>query len=208
MRGGTDLELQAQEAAGGQEAPHPLSTSLHPSPISFLRSRLPLPLLSASPFPQVLVVEDDIVNCTISRQLLELLSCRVTLTRNGRDALDLMRGGTDLELQAQEAAVAAAGGAEEGAEVAPQFDLVLMDLNMPVMDGIKAVEQFREWEELAEPRRQATLIFAVTANVSDGNMVKCAQKGFDEFLSKPLTPEKLLNRLREVCRRQTIHRAL
>ncbi|CAK9205031.1 unnamed protein product [Sphagnum jensenii] len=79
-----------------------------------------------------------------------------------------------------------------------QFDLVLMDLHMPVMDGTHAVQIFRSWEADQNPPRKRIVIFAVTANSSDADMVKCAQSGFDEFVTKPLTVEKLMDRLKMI----------
>ncbi|CAK9864797.1 unnamed protein product [Sphagnum jensenii] len=79
-----------------------------------------------------------------------------------------------------------------------QFDLVLMDLHMPVMDGTHAVQIFRSWEADQNPPRKRIVIFAVTANSSDADMVKCAQSGFDEFVTKPLTVEKLVDRLKMI----------
>lgn len=60
------------------------------------------------------------------------------------------------------------------------------------------MQQFRDWEELQDPPMKRLTIFALTANVSDRDMVKCAQSGFDEFVSKPLTLEKLLERLKKI----------
>ncbi|CAM6030972.1 unnamed protein product [Sphagnum balticum] len=79
-----------------------------------------------------------------------------------------------------------------------QFDLVLMDLHMPVMDGTHAVQIFRNWEADQNPPRKRIVIFAVTANSNDADMVKCAQSGFDEFVTKPLTVEKLVDRLKMI----------
>lgn len=142
---------------------------------------------------KVLLVEDNVVNRTMGQRLLESLGCQVTVTCNGKEALEVMQGNIG-----EEFSVYQREGILEGEELPPQFDLVLMDLIMPVLDGLRAVEQFRDWESCQTPKRRRMLIFAVTSNVTDGDMVKCAQSGFDEFVSKPLTWDKLIHRLRSV----------
>ncbi|GAQ91844.1 CheY-homologous receiver domain and PAS domain-containing protein [Klebsormidium nitens] len=141
---------------------------------------------------RVLLVEDDVTNRTVGQRLLESLHCEVTVTCNGKEALEAMRGNPEDPFSLSELG--------EDEELPPRFDLVLMDLLMPVMDGLRAVEKFRDEEQDQKPRRKRMLIFALTGNVSDGDMVKCAQSGFDEFVSKPLTVEKLLHRLYGVCK--------
>jgi hypothetical protein len=60
------------------------------------------------------------------------------------------------------------------------------------------VQIFRSWEAHQNPPRKRIVIFAVTANSSDADMVKCAQSGFDEFVTKPLTVEKIVDRLKMI----------
>ncbi|XP_024375476.1 uncharacterized protein [Physcomitrium patens] len=136
---------------------------------------------------KVLLAEDDAVNRKVGQRLLRSLNCDVTVTCNGQEALDVL---------CQVPAWPELPTSDE--VMTPRFDLVLMDLQMPVMDGTHAVQLFREWEELQEPPRKRMTIFALTANVSDRDMVKCAQSGFDEFVSKPLTIEKLIERMRNI----------
>eukprot|EP00850_Spirogloea_muscicola_P014879 SM000110S18886 [mRNA] locus=s110:132515:136658:+ [translate_table: standard] len=141
---------------------------------------------------KVLLVEDNVVNRTMGQRLLESLDCEVTVACNGLEALEILQ---------------AASGDADGASSPPQFDLVLMDLEMPVMDGRRAVASYRQWEEEHQEverdteRRKQTLIFAITASATDGEMMKCAQSGFDEFVSKPLTAEKLCHRMEERSKR-------
>ena len=82
----------------------------------------------------------------------------MTVTCNGKEALEVMRGNPEDPFSVSELG--------EDEELPPRFDLVLMDLLMPVMDGLRAVEKFRDWEEDQKPRRKRMLIFALTGNVS------------------------------------------
>lgn len=82
----------------------------------------------------------------------------MTVTCNGKEALEAMRGNPEDPFSLAELG--------EDEELPPRFDLVLMDLLMPVMDGLRAVEKFRDWEQDQKPRRKRMLIFALTGNVS------------------------------------------
>lgn len=82
----------------------------------------------------------------------------MTVTCNGKEALEAMRGNPEDPFSLSELG--------EDEELPPRFDLVLMDLLMPVMDGLRAVEKFRDEEQDQKPRRKRMLIFALTGNVS------------------------------------------
>jgi len=69
------------------------------------------------------------------------------------------------------------------------YDVVLMDIQMPVMDGYTAVRTIRAWE--TEHRRPATPILALTANASAEDREACLAAGMDGFLVKPLERERL-----------------
>lgn len=71
-----------------------------------------------------------------------------------------------------------------------QYDLVIMDLQMPVLDGYEAVRQIRRWE--AENRRPPTPILALTAYAIDEKIAKSLEGGCNGFLTKPVTKEQLL----------------
>ena len=69
------------------------------------------------------------------------------------------------------------------------FDVVLMDLQMPVMDGFQATQAIRK---LADPRRARLPIIAVTAHALKGDAERCLAAGMDGYLSKPVQREELL----------------
>ena len=110
---------------------------------------------------RVLVVEDNPVNQKVAQKFLERLGCTVWLAGDGAQAV---------EVSARE-----------------QFDLILMDMQMPVMDGISATRAIREREGGA-PR---TPIVALTANVLAGQFQSCLDAGMDDALAKPLDASRL-----------------
>jgi two-component system, sensor histidine kinase and response regulator len=118
---------------------------------------------------RVLLVEDNPVNQEVGMAMLEGLGCQATLAGNGREALT---------------AIAEA-----------RFDLVLMDCQMPELDGYQATRRIRA----DEAQRGAPAgglparlpVVALTAHAMTGNRAACLEAGMDDFLSKPFTQEKL-----------------
>jgi signal transduction histidine kinase/ActR/RegA family two-component response regulator len=121
----------------------------------------------------VLVAEDNAINQTIIDAMLRQLGHRITLVGNGREVLDAL--------------------------ARADFDLVLMDCNMPEMDGIEATRRLR-----ASGLRNATIpIIALTANAMEGDRERCLAAGMDDFVAKPVTMatlraaiDRLLDRVR------------
>ena len=113
---------------------------------------------------RVLLAEDNGVNQVVARNMLKNMGCEFEIVPNGQEAL----------------AAARRGG----------FDLVLMDCQMPVMDGYDATRAIREWEDsLAEPTRVP--IIALTANALVGDAETCLACGMDDHLAKPYTRKQL-----------------
>ena len=119
---------------------------------------------------RVLVAEDNPVNCMVIEGLLGELGLNVTVVGNGEQAVHAIVHGD-----------------------APQ--LVLMDLQMPVMDGYTATEHIRQWE--AEHNKPRVPIVALTADAFEEDRQRCFTVGMDEFLSKPIS----LNALRQALAR-------
>jgi CheY-like chemotaxis protein len=112
---------------------------------------------------RVLVAEDNPVNQKLATRVLEKFGCRVEMAVDGKQAVEKWR--------------------ESG------YDLILMDCQMPELDGYEATAVIRRLEEsLGKPR---TPIVAMTANALDGDREKCLSAGMDDFLSKPVQIEKL-----------------
>ncbi|UTV29790.1 response regulator [Photobacterium atrarenae] len=109
----------------------------------------------------VLVVEDTMVNQKVAQKMLEKLGVSVALADNGRHAIE----------QFQQR----------------QFDLIFMDCQMPVLDGFAATEEIRALEKPGEH----VPIIALTANVVKEERDKCLAAGMDDFVSKPVSQQKL-----------------
>jgi signal transduction histidine kinase/CheY-like chemotaxis protein len=113
---------------------------------------------------RVLVAEDNAVNQTLARRLLEKRGHTVVIAENGRAALDA------LERDA--------------------FDLILMDVQMPVLGGLEAASCIRERERIAGGGLRIPII-ALTANAMAGDRERCIGSGMDEYLTKPIQARDL-----------------
>lgn len=120
------------------------------------------------PDAAILVVEDNLVNQELAKAILAGLECRTTLCADGAEAV------------------------EQFAE--HDFDLILMDCQMPIMDGYTATEKIRALE--FERQRIKTPIIALTAATISGDRERCAAVGMDDFLSKPFIVEDLIDKLK------------
>jgi hypothetical protein len=117
----------------------------------------------------VLVVEDNLVNCKVIQLMLTRLGLTVSLVHDGQQGVDAMtQWGSTMR---------------EHSTARP--DLILMDLNMPVMDGYSATERIRQWE--AAQQRPRTAILALTADAFEEDRLRCMAVGMDDFLVKPIT---------------------
>jgi two-component system sensor histidine kinase/response regulator len=121
----------------------------------------------------VLLAEDNAVNQKLATRLLEKMGHRVTLAADGEEAVRAHAGG--------------------------HFDLVLMDVQMPEMNGFEATARIRE-------REQATgdhvPIIALTAHAIQGDRERCLAAGMDDYLSKPLNAAALAEKLQRVARKE------
>ncbi|MFW5758186.1 MAG: response regulator [Bacteroidota bacterium] len=104
---------------------------------------------------RILLVEDKVVNQKVISLMLQSMQHKVTLAVNGEDALQKYKPGS--------------------------FDLILMDIQMPVMDGITATEKLKEKYKKGLPP-----IVGLSANAFEGDREKYMKKGMDEYLTKPV----------------------
>jgi protein-histidine pros-kinase len=117
----------------------------------------------------VLLVEDNPVNQELATRLLERLSYRVTLANNGAEAVDLFDSS--------------------------HFDVILMDMQMPVMGGIEATEAIRSREMrrswVVSHEVRPVYIIAMTANVMAADRDRCLEAGMNDYVAKPLRSAEL-----------------
>ncbi len=123
--------------------------------------------------PHVLVVDDHALNRYLVCTALARLNWQMAQAGDGRQALEMIRAGA-------------------------RYDLVLMDMDMPVMDGLAATRWIRAWEQ--EQRRPPVSIIALTANFDRDAERQCLGAGMNGFLAKPIDmvvlPQVLLQKLR------------
>ena len=131
---------------------------------------------------RVLLVEDNLVNQTVASRLLERAGCEVVVAGDGQEALD--RFDED------------------------QFDIILMDMQMPVMGGLEATralrarEARRSWAMSSGEWRPVPVI-AMTAHTGDDDRRACMDAGMDDFISKPVKSDQLIALIRKVMDRES-----
>ena len=123
--------------------------------------------------PRVLLVEDDPMNQAVTREVLAGFGMVVDLAADGQQAVELARKAA--------------------------YDLILMDIQMPNMNGFEATRRIR-----ALPNGANQVIIATTANAYQDDRKRCMEAGMDDYLAKPHTPKQVL----EVCARALTKRSL
>ncbi len=119
---------------------------------------------------KILAAEDNAINRRVLSALLENFDCTPIFAEDGRQALDALMAG--------------------------RFDVILMDIQMPEMDGIEVVKRFRQYEtETGAPR---TPVIALTANAMEGDREAYLEAGMDDFVAKPIDPALLLQTIASV----------
>lgn len=111
----------------------------------------------------ILIAEDNVVNQRLAERVLNKLGYEPKIVQNGKEAVEGVKTG--------------------------QFDLVLMDVQMPIMDGLEATRLIRA-SSVSQP-----VIIAMTANAMQGDSDECLQAGMDDYISKPIQIEKLVSLL-------------
>jgi hypothetical protein len=113
---------------------------------------------------RVLVVDDNPVNRKVVEALLKKLGIRAECLENGQEAVDAILGGA-------------------------RPDLILMDVQMPVMDGLEATVRIRQWEQ--DDKQPHLTIVALTAGAFEEDRQHCLAAGMDDFLPKPIRMDEL-----------------
>ena len=118
---------------------------------------------------KILLVEDNILNQKVVTFNLKKYNYGVTSVKNGTEALEAIKTG--------------------------DFNLVLMDLMLPGMNGYEITSEIRKYEKKQGVKEEIPII-AITANTLDNDREKCLKVGMNEYLPKPFTAEQLMEKIR------------
>ena len=141
----------------------PAQVSARPAPLLASVEPYSSPVEAPQLGLRLLLVEDNSTNLLVAQRLLQVLGCTVATATDGEQGLRQLQD--------------------------HPFDLVLMDCQMPVLDGYSATRRWRELE--ARQGRTRLPIVAMTANAMAGDRERCLQAGMDDYLSKPVNRESL-----------------
>ncbi len=119
---------------------------------------------------RVLLAEDNEINARLAVRILEKVGHTVRVAKNGKQAVQEFQNG--------------------------DWDVVLMDVQMPLLDGVEAACQIRRL-----PHGESTPIIALTANAMAGDRERYLSLGMDDYLSKPLDPRQLLAKIQQILRK-------
>ena len=120
---------------------------------------------------RILLVEDNIINQKVALHILEKYGHKVTTASNGKEAISTLAKNN--------------------------FDLILMDVQMPIMDGFKATRIIRKNESKTDGHIP---IIAMTAHAMRGDRERCIKAGMDDYVSKPIIPDKLFETIEGVIK--------
>lgn len=137
-------------------------------------TRLPEEALQASSQLKVLLAEDNLVNQRLAVRLLKKMGHQVVVAETGREALDALR--------------------------TLNFDLILMDVQMPEMDGFEATREVRKREQ---GRQEHIPVIAMTAHAMNGDRESCLNAGMDDYVAKPINREELRQAIERVIKART-----
>lgn len=126
---------------------------------------------AAGPALQILLAEDNVVNQKIVLEMLKKANCQVKVVGNGAEAIASWKH--------------------------QSYDLILMDMQMPRMDGTEAAAKIREAEKSGRTRIP---ILALTANAREEDRQRCMAAGMDDYLSKPFKSEQLMEKVHRLAR--------
>ena len=145
-------------------------------PAQLLSSRTPAPpskVEQTAKSLHVLLAEDNLLNQRLATRLLEKHGHRITLAQNGREAVNVLQ------------------------RMNWDFDVILMDIQMPELDGLEATREIRSLE-FALGTHQPIPIIALTAHAAESDKALCLEAGMDLHLTKPIQTELLLNALQNL----------
>jgi two-component system sensor histidine kinase BarA len=119
----------------------------------------------------ILLVEDNKANCMLIQLFLKDLPHKLKVANNGAEGLELAREA--------------------------HFDIIFMDIEMPVMDGYESTRKIRAWEK--QTSTKPSIIIALTAHALTEARDKIIEAGCDSFLTKPISKDKIISTINELC---------
>lgn len=119
----------------------------------------------------ILVTDDNEINREIVNSMLEQLGCSLDFAKDGQEAIDMVTSKKR------------------------QYDIILMDINMPVKDGYKATTEIRSLNSIKQP-----VIIALSADAFDETLKRCEHHGMNGHLAKPFTKQQLLDTITRLCK--------
>lgn len=125
-------------------------------------------ITSRFPGLKVLIVEDYFINQEVTKDILELMQCEAEIAENGKEALEMYQNGN--------------------------YDLILMDIQMPDMDGLEITRKIRTMENRGKNK---PIIIALTASVLNDSKALCQEAGMEDYIAKPMEAEKIEDMLRK-----------
>jgi CheY-like chemotaxis protein len=125
---------------------------------------------------RILLVEDNSTNQFVAQSLLEEFDCDVLVANHGLEAVEMVQK--------------------------DRFDLILMDCQMPIMDGYEATQKIRAFES-NHPEIPPCLIVAMTANALPEDKEKCLAVGMNDFIAKPVEYERIAFAIKQACHGQS-----
>ncbi len=123
----------------------------------------------------ILLAEDEFINASITKAFLQQAGMKVTVATNGKEAVKAVKS--------------------------DNFQAILMDVQMPVMDGIEATGEIRKLERI---KGSSCPIIALTAHAMQGDKERCLQAGMDDYLAKPLDKDQLIEMLARYITRKAL----
>ena len=123
---------------------------------------------------RILIAEDNVINQQVIQYILQKLGYSPVMVANGREAVDAVLGG--------------------------EYDIILMDLQMPELGGLEATRLIRERKAGRQP-----VIIALTANAMEGDEEECLKEGMNDYLGKPVKLEEVIDKLRRWAPRHALN---
>ncbi len=124
---------------------------------------------------KILLVEDNLMNQKVVMFNLKKLNCEITPVANGREALEIFKNN--------------------------RYDLILMDIMLPELNGYQITTEIRKFEKFNNVEKPVTIL-ALTANTYENDKEKCLNAGMNEYISKPFSAQQLISTIEKYIQQE------